>query len=87
MGPLKRGNLLTMNIRPILIKILDLTYIILYCLQIILKIVLWCNTVRLIILLYNTIQIGNMISKLNITNVTDINNLITNITNNTRIEL
>jgi hypothetical protein len=60
---------------------------ILYCLQIILKIVLWCNTVQLIILLYNTIQVSNMISKLNITNITDINNLITNITNNTKIEL
>ena len=76
-----------MNLRPILIKILDLTYMILYCLQIFLKIVLWCNTIRLIILLYNTVQISNMISKLNITDITDINNLITNITENTKIEL
>jgi len=76
-----------MNLRPILIKILDLTYMILSCLQIILKIVLWCNTVQLIILLYNTMQVSNKSSKPNITNITDINNLITNITNNTRIEL
>ena len=76
-----------MNLRPILIKILDLTYMILYCLHVFLKIVLWCNTIRLIILLYNTVQVNNMISKLNITDITDINNLITNITNITRIEL
>jgi len=76
-----------MNLRPILIKILDLTYMILYCLHVFLKIVLWCNTIRLIILLYNTVQISNMISKLNITDITDINNLITNITENTKIEL
>jgi hypothetical protein len=67
-----------MNTRLILIQILDITYIILYCLLVFLKIVLWSNTVRLIILLYNIIQINNLISKLN---VTDINNLITNITN------
>jgi hypothetical protein len=82
-----------MNLRPILIQILDLTYRILYCLHVFLRIIFWCESIRLIILLYNTMKITNMISNLNITDVskliTNIMNItnITNITENTKIEL